>query len=863
MGEVYRARDPRLGRDVAVKVLPASFAEDADRLRRFQQEARAAGQLNHPNVLAVFDLGYHDNAPYLVSEMLEGETLRTVLSRGRLSVKRAVGFGIQLAQGLAAAHDRGIVHRDLKPENVFVTRDGRVKILDFGLAKLTQDELSAPPDPAASTATSQTGPGVVLGTVGYMSPEQLRGRPADARSDIFSLGAILYEMLAGRRAFQGASTADTLSAILREDPPDLSLANPAVPPTLERLVRHCLEKSPEARFGAAHDVAFDLDEISAPSGSGPVVGVRARAAATLRRIAAALALAALLALVFVIGRWQGEARNRSRQVMTFQPLTITSGDEWDPTLSPDGQMLAFAKHSAPGNADIFLLRVGGTNAINLTPDSPKGDEQPAFSPDGRLIAFRSEREGGGIFVMGATGESVRRLTDFGYGPAWTPDGGSIVLATGPGQALARPELSALWSVNVVTGEARKLYEGDGVQPAVSPHGRRIAFWALSPESSQRDIWTIPLPGLGKDERPVPVTADAPTDVSPFWSSDGRYVFFLSDRAGTFNLWRVRIDEGTGRVEGEPEPMTTPARDVVGRFWIAADGHHLAYRSLEYEFAIERVGFDPDAARVSGGPVTVLRGIQELWGLEVARDGSWIATATLPREDIAVISSDGATYRRLTDDTSKDRFPTFSPDGRQVAFQSDRGGRVEIWAIGTDGRGLRQLTRTSGGERPTIPRWSPDGKTIAVSVPGGAPRLLHITGGEIRTETLPDSPEHPIPKSWAPDGTRLACQGVFGGIWVYTLGAAGYERVAEAETGYIPSFLPDGHRLLYLDSGSKLNPEGTTLTLRLVDTVTKRSKAVLLSDETNLLNEVALSADGRSLFLLRNMGQSDIWMATLP
>ena len=261
MGEVYRARDPRLGREVAIKVLPASFSADADRLRRFEQEAQAAGVLNHPNIIAVYDIGTHDGAPYVVQELLEGETLRAVLAGGRLSPRKAIDYALQIAHGLAAAHEKGIVHRDLKPENVFVTTDGRVKILDFGLAKLTHTEERGQAT-NLPTATAGTEPGVVLGTLGYMSPEQVRGKPADARSDIFSFGAILYEMLSGKRAFHGDSAADTMSAILKEDPPDLSVTNQNISPGLERIVRHCLEKNPEQRFHSAHDLAFDLEALS-------------------------------------------------------------------------------------------------------------------------------------------------------------------------------------------------------------------------------------------------------------------------------------------------------------------------------------------------------------------------------------------------------------------------------------------------------------------------------------------------------------------------------------------------------------------------------------------------------------------------
>src|SRR5215831_1412838 len=238
MGEVYRAKDPRLGRDVAIKVLPLSFSADADRLRRFEQEARAAGILNHPNITAVYDIGSHDGAPYVVQELLEGETLRSVLAGGRLSQRKTIDYGLQIAHGLAAAHGKGIVHRDLKPENLFVTSDGRVKILDFGLAKLSHPEEGSQVT-NIPTATAGTEPGVVMGTLGYMSPEQIKGKPADARSDIFALGAILYEMLSGRRAFHGDSAGETMAAILKEEPSDLSITNQAISPGLERIVRHC------------------------------------------------------------------------------------------------------------------------------------------------------------------------------------------------------------------------------------------------------------------------------------------------------------------------------------------------------------------------------------------------------------------------------------------------------------------------------------------------------------------------------------------------------------------------------------------------------------------------------------------------
>src|SRR5688572_3212935 len=261
MGEVYLARDPKIGRDVAIKVLPAQFSADAERLARFEQEACAAGALNHPNVLAVHDVGQHDGAPFVVSELLEGETLREKLRGAPLSQRKGVDYASQIARGLAAAHERGIVHRDLKPENIFITSDGRAKILDFGLAKLTHGD-GRQSQTEIPTRRMDTDAGAVMGTVGYMAPEQLRGQKVDHRADIFSFGAVLYEMLAGRRAFRGESAADTLSAVLREDPPALSESNRNVAPPLERLVLHCLEKDPAARFHSTNDLAFALEALS-------------------------------------------------------------------------------------------------------------------------------------------------------------------------------------------------------------------------------------------------------------------------------------------------------------------------------------------------------------------------------------------------------------------------------------------------------------------------------------------------------------------------------------------------------------------------------------------------------------------------
>jgi serine/threonine protein kinase len=340
MGEVWRARDPRLGRDVAIKVLPPSYSTDPDRLRRFEQEARAAGVLNHPSITAVYDIGTHEGSLYVVSELLEGETLRSRLAAGPLPPRKAVDYAVQIARGLAAAHEKGIVHRDLKPENLFVLTDGRVKILDFGLSKLIQPEASGRALTEMPTATAGTEPGVVLGTLGYMSPEQVRGQVVDSRSDIFSFGAVFYEMLSGKRAFAGNSAADTLSAILMTEPPDLAVTGRDTPAVVERIVRHCLEKNPAERFQSARDIAFDLEALSGLSTPSAAVTALPAGRKKVLRTAVVLAIAlpiAALAAGLLLGRRLASTSPPSYRQVTYRHGTIDLA-----RFAPDGQSLVYS-----------------------------------------------------------------------------------------------------------------------------------------------------------------------------------------------------------------------------------------------------------------------------------------------------------------------------------------------------------------------------------------------------------------------------------------------------------------------------------------------------------------------------------------
>ncbi len=422
MGEVYRARDPRLGRDVAIKVLPVSFSADADRLRRFEQEAQAAGALNHPNITAVYDIGTHDNAPYVVQELLEGETLRTALSGGKLPPRRAIEYALQIAHGLAAAHEKGIVHRDLKPENLFVTNDGRVKILDFGLAKLTLNEARSDAT-GLPTATGGTEPGVVLGTLGYMSPEQVKGRPADSRSDIFSFGAILYEMLSGHRAFHSDSAAETMSAILREEPPDLSVTNQAVSPGLERIVRHCLEKNPEQRFQSSRGLAFDLEALSPGSGvSAATAGVPGRAFARART---ALAAAALIALGAAAGIFAVARRlERRAPAPSFHRQTFRRGFIASARFAPDGQTIVYSAAWDGNPIGMFTTRAGSTQSSPLS--LPSADVF-SISSSGEMALLLHRPPGipdmlaRAALAGGAPREILANVVD----ADWTPDGKNL------------------------------------------------------------------------------------------------------------------------------------------------------------------------------------------------------------------------------------------------------------------------------------------------------------------------------------------------------------------------------------------------------------------------------------------------------
>ena len=861
MGEVYRARDTRLNRDIALKLLPLAYADHPERLGRFEREAQAVAALNHPNIVTIHSVEQAGGQRFLTMEFIEGQTLAAVIKSKRPSLDDLLAIAVPLCDAVSAAHARGIVHRDIKPGNVMITAEGRVKVLDFGLAKLREDETAA--EPITGPVGEQiTRPLQVIGTVEYMSPEQAEGRPVDHRTDIFSLGVVLYEMATGRRPFEGDTPVSVMSSTRRDTPPAVTALNPEVPAELSRIIRRALAKDPQRRYQTAIDLRNDLEELKTDVEMGtlvsavPAAGVGRRN----RRGQWLMGVAIVGVALAAVGLWRyGPARGKGRGSVdaTFSQLTTLSGWEADPSLSPDGRWVVYQGRQA-GNWDVYLQSVPGEAPINLTADSSDDDTQPAFSPDGEQIAFRSERGGGGLFVMGRTGGSVRRVIDGGYNPSWSADATMLVYATEEVSytPYSRSTVSHLWTVNVATGERRQLSDVDAVQPAWSPNGQRIAFWAAPPPGSQRDIWTIAAAG----GEPVRVTDDTAADWSPVWSPDGKYLYFASDRGGTQNLWRVRIDEASGHVTGPAEAITSPS-PYAGNPSLSATGDRLVYESWVGARNVVRAMFDPARGVVVDRAVPVTAVFGRYWTLpDVSPDGQWLAfQSTLSEMDIFVSRSDGTGLRQLTKDPAMDRMPTWSPDGTRVAFYSNRGGGYNVWVVNADGSSLKQLTAspTHGIE---FPVWSPDGARMVVGQLRPTSKAMIIdteTAWDAQTPVELPRPDWLDPKrgrfvvsGWSPNGRWLAGNSTSpGGVFRYDLETRTYERLSNF--GQRPAWLADSRRLVFHADGK----------IYLLDAVTKASQELVVLDGESL-SSARLPRDNRSLFFASSRSEGDIWMATL-
>ena len=849
MGVVWKAVDTALDREVAIKLLPDVFRDDPERLLRLEREARVLASLNHPNIAAVYGLHELEGQRFIAMELVGGEDLSQRLSRGPLSIEDAVATAKMVTQALEAAHEKGVIHRDLKPANVKLAMGGEVKVLDFGLAKAlapVAEGASVPNSAQSPTVTAGTIAGMLLGTAAYMSPEQARGRAVDRRTDIWSFGCLLYEMLTGRQAFGGDTVSDSLAAVLSREP-DWSALPGNLPSAIRQLLARCLDKDSRTRLR-------DIGEARVALATAALDADRQQAGAS--RWPERIAWLALIVVVAAVLAWRSEqlgrlaASGHPLPSFTLKRLTELPGPELHPSLSPDGRQLLYTS-AASGNRDIYLLRVGGQRAINLTANSPLDDSQAAFSPDGERIAFRSERDGGGLFVMGATGESVRRLTDFGFDPAWSPDGKHLAFAAEVvDDPYLRKATSGLWTVALDTGRTTRLTDkADGVQPAWSPTGDRIAYWANT--DGQRDIWTVSTSG----GEPVPITQDRHTDWSPAWSPDSRWLYFSSDRGGSMNLWRVAIDVTTGAVSGDPLPVTAGTRDI-GYSRLSADGARMVVMAYDRTVDISLYAID---ALLAGDerPRTVLRR-QSLFGCSPGPEGAWLACTTKgAQEDLVTLRVDGSELRRLTDDVHKDRGALWTPDGESLVFFSTRGGKWDNWSIRIDGSGLRQITTDIGGTMGSA--LSADGSRLAITAQNRD--LVVVDTGKLSTM---ETATRLLSKdargrfwragTWSPDGSRLVVVETDGAATAHNYAlydfGSGALRAIDVAPGSGPrpvaGWLPDPARLILRGSED----------IVLYDVATGGRRRLTAGG-----SNAVLSRDGRVLMVEREVLDSEIWLLT--
>ena len=778
MGEVYRAHDAELGRAVAVKILPTAFADHPDRLRRFELEARAAAALNHPNILAVYDVGRHDGTPYIVSELLEGQSLRARLDGAALPLRKAVEFGIQIAEGLAAAHDKGIVHRDLKPENIFVTRDERLKILDFGLAKLV--EL----DSVTLTAAPHTADGAVLGTVGYLSPEQASGLPADHRSDVFSVGAILFEMVMHRRAFARATAAQTLTAVLEDDPTASTAVGAGPSARVMNLVRRCLDKSPEHRFQSARDLALVLSNELADGGLGHASG----ASAARRRVRAAWTVAA----VALVGMGMALAWPWMRRTPPVERGEVRLDVVTPPALDPNA-LLSLAL-SPDGEKLVFVAPVDGANRLWVrTMSSPtatalKGTDGAAFpfwKPDSQSIGFFAK---GMLNRIDLAGGAVRELTraNAGRGGAWSQDG-TIVFTPGNIDPLYRIPDTGGASVQV-TRLSSSGRQGSHRFPQFLPDARHIIFFVTGEDAGvySADIST------GEPSRIVEA------DTSAVLGPDGHLLFI---QRGT--LYGVRFDERRLVVEGDPFPVAEEVTFQYGKGAFSSSmAGTVAYRTggrLKDQLVwLDRSGkslrslFPPDP----GG----------FFNADVAADGRVLLQRSFDGGmDIWLSSGISGQLSRATVDKATHWCPVWAPGGSQFAFASNRTGVYDLYRKPVAGP-EEVLLKSSDTKIPT--HWSRDGSFILYRVQQETRSdlwVLPLTSGEKPfpfVQTRFDEREG----QFSPDTRWVAYQSDESGryqIYLQAFPGPGEPIPVTADGGTQPRWRPDGRELFYISPDEKL------------------------------------------------------------
>ena len=763
MGVVYKARDSRLKRFVALKVLPPEKVTDPERKQRFVQEARSASALNHPNIVTVHDIDQSDGVDFIAMEYVEGKTLGELIGRKGLKLSEALKYAIQVADALAKAHAAGIVHRDLKPGNVMVTVEGRVKVLDFGLAKLTE---AAPVSPEDQTLTHRqsTELGLVVGTASYMSPEQAEGKKVDARSDIFSFGSVLYEMLTGRQAFRRDSHALTLAAILHLEPPALPEGTPG---EMERILARSLRKDPARRFQNMADLKVALEELKEESDSGKLVGVPTPARPRRWPRAALLAGAGVFLGAGLWLAWRLIHSSKAEPALAFTRLTSDSGLTTDPALSPDGKLLAYASdRGGNGNLDIWVQQVGGAAPIRVTEGADASE--PAFSPDATRIAFRFEREGGGVYLVPALGGAPRKLAPLGRRPRFSPDGKWVAYWTGGiGGAPLTAGNSKVYVVPSEGGRPLQIASGldAALYPVWAPDSRRLLVWGNG--KGRNDWWVAP---AEMDRQAVPAIPTGFREFSGYqgindynvpsaWMPGEDSVLFSAGLGQASNLWRIPISQRTWKVAGPPQRLTSSTTvDLAPAVGLAATGKtRIVFASLSETVNLWSLQLDANRGRSTGQPLRLTRESATDGQPSISRDGKRLAFFSNRSGDaqVWIKNLDSGPEIPLTFGPPDKFAVSISPDGSRVVYAVSDGARMPDYVVPAEGGAAEEICRDCGYNL----SWSPDGGAIFYVIPVSG-RIVSLDLKSRRTTVVAQHEQFRLYQpQLSPDGRWLAFEAI--------------------------------------------------------------------------------------------------------